>query len=67
VITGHFKAPNQSGELDGSINGHHIVFRTKTSNPLTFRGQVQGDTMTGNFHIHGNEGEFHAVRTGPPK
>ena len=60
AITGHFKGPNQSGGLDGSINGHHIVFRTKTKHPLTFRGQVQGDTMTGNFHVMGKEGEFHA-------
>jgi hypothetical protein len=63
AITGHFKGPNQSGGLDGSINGHHIVFRTKTKHPLTFRGQVQGDTMTGNFHVMGKEGEFHAERT----
>ena len=63
AITGHFKGPNQSGGLDGSINGHHIVFRTKTKHPLTFRGQVQGDTMTGNYHVMGKEGEFHAERT----
>lgn len=63
AITGHFKGPNQSGGLDGSINGHHIVFRTKTKHPLTFRGQVQGDTMEGNFHIMGKEGEFHAERS----
>ncbi len=63
-ITGHFKGPNQSGGLDGSVNGHHIVFRTKTRNPLTFRGQVEGDTMTGNYHVMGKEGEFHAERTG---
>jgi hypothetical protein len=63
AITGHFKGPNQSGGLDGSINGHHIVFRTKTKHPLTFRGQVQGDTMEGNFHVMGKEGQFHAART----
>ena len=62
-ITGHFKGPNQSGGLDGSVNGHHILFRTKTKHPLTFRGQVQGDTMEGNFHVMGKEGEFHAERT----
>jgi hypothetical protein len=28
-ITGHFKGPNQSGGLEGSVNGHHIVFRTQ--------------------------------------
>lgn len=64
VITGHFKGPNQSGGLEGSINNHHIVFRTKTRHPLTFRGRVDGDTMEGNFHIKGREGFFHAERTG---
>lgn len=63
AITGHFKGPYQSGGLDGSLNGHHIVFRTKTRHPLTFRGQVEGDTMQGNFHVMGKEGEFHAERT----
>ncbi|HUN90095.1 MAG TPA: hypothetical protein VMU28_14950 [Terriglobales bacterium] len=63
AITGHFKGPNQSGGLEGSVNGHHIVFRTKTKHPLTFRGQVQGNTMEGNFHVMGKEGQFHAERT----
>ena len=27
----------------------------------TFRGQVDGDTMTANYHVMGKEGEFHAV------
>ena len=31
------RRPNQSGGLEGSMNGHHIVFRTKTKHPLTFR------------------------------
>src|SRR5271165_5536573 len=64
-ITGHFKGPNQSGGLQGSVNGHHIMFRTKTKHPLTFRGQVEGDTMQGNYHVMGKEGEFHAERTSP--
>jgi len=63
-LTGHFKGPDQSGGLQGSVNGHHIVFRTKTRHPLTFRGQVEGDTMTGTYHVMGKEGEFHAERTG---
>jgi len=62
-ITGHFKGPDQSGGLQGSVNGHHIVFRNKTRHPLTFRGQVEGDTMQGNYHVMGKEGEFHAERT----
>ena len=62
-ISGHFKGPNQSGGLEGSVNGHHIVFHTKTRNVLTFRGQVEGNTMTGNFGVNGKHGEFHAERT----
>ena len=38
-ITGHFKRPNQSGGLEGSVNGHHIVFRTETKHRLTLRGK----------------------------
>jgi len=62
-ITGHFKGPDQSGGLEGSVNGHHIVFRTKTRHPLTFRGRVEGDAMQGTYHVMGKEGEFHAERT----
>ncbi|HEX8801864.1 MAG TPA: hypothetical protein VF772_24795 [Terriglobales bacterium] len=62
-ITGHFKGPNQSGGIEGSVNGHHIVFRTKTKHPLTFRGQADGDTIAGIYHLMGKEGEFHAERT----
>jgi hypothetical protein len=64
AITGRFKGPNQSGGLEGSVNGHHIVFRTKTRHPLTFRGRVEGDTMQGTDRVLGKEGEFHAARTG---
>ena len=38
-LTGHFKGPNQSGGIEGTINVHHIVFRTKTRKVLTFRGK----------------------------
>ena len=29
----------------------------------TFRGQVDPDTMTGNHHVMGKEGEFHVEST----
>lgn len=64
-ITGHFKGPYQSGGLEGTVNGRHIVFHTKTRTVLNFGGQVTGDTMEGNFHVRGKEGQWHAVRTGP--
>ena len=63
TITGHFKGPNQSGGLQGTVNNHHIFFRTKTREPLGFRGQVNGDTIEGTFHTRRGTGQFHAVRT----
>ena len=62
TITGHFKGPNQSGGLEGTVNGHHIFFRTKTRQPLGFRGMVKGDTIEGTFHTRRGTGEFHAYR-----
>ena len=38
VISGHFKGPNQSGGVEGTIDIQHLVVRTKTRDVLTFRG-----------------------------
>jgi hypothetical protein len=65
TLSGKFKGPNQSGGLEGTINGKHIFIRTKTRNPLTFRGVVDGDTIQGMFHVRGRQGEWHAYRTSP--
>jgi hypothetical protein len=62
-LTGHFKGPNQSGGLEGTINVHHIVFRTKTRNVLTFRGRVDGDKMSGEYGFRGEHGEWQAEHT----
>ncbi len=61
-LSGHFKGPNQSGGIQGSIHVHHIEFSTKTRNVLTFRGQVDGDRMHGMYGIHGRHAEWEAVR-----
>ena len=61
-LTGHFKGPNQSGGIEGVVNVHHIEFSTKTRNVLTFRGQVDGDHMSGMYGIHGRHAEWRAVR-----
>jgi hypothetical protein len=63
VLSGHFKGPHQSGGIEGTINVHHIVFRTKTRDVLTFRGKVEGNKMSGNFGNRGRHGEWEAVRT----
>jgi len=64
TITGHFKGPNQSGSLEGTINEQHIVFRTKTRWVFVFRGRVDGNTMQGTFHDRRGTGEWQAVRSG---
>jgi hypothetical protein len=72
TIKGHFKGPNQSGGVEGSINEQHLVVRTKTRQPLVFRGRidgqridgvVQGSTYTGTFHDRGGTGTFQGQRT----
>jgi hypothetical protein len=71
VITGHFKGPNQSGGVEGTIDRQHLVVRTKTREVLTFRGRVegprvegvvQGNTFNGTFHDRGGTGSFQGVR-----
>ena len=58
-IKGHFKGPYQSGGVQGTIDGHHLVVRTETRGELVFRGRVdgpkvegvvQGNTFNGTFH-----------------
>jgi hypothetical protein len=72
TIKGHFKGPNQSGGVEGTINGQHLVVRTKTRNVLVFRGRidgprsngvVQGNTFNGTFHDRGGTGSFQGQRT----
>ncbi len=70
-IKGHFKGPNQSGGVEGTINGQHLVVRTKTREVLVFRGRidgprvdgiVQGSTFNGKFHDRGGTGTFQGQR-----
>jgi hypothetical protein len=72
VITGHFKGPNQSGGVEGTIDEQHLVVHTKTRDVLTFRGRVegprvegavQGTTFNGTFHDRGGTGSFQGQRT----
>jgi hypothetical protein len=64
-LSGKFQGPNQQGGIEGTIERHHIEFHTKTKNVLTFRGQVNGDTITGTYGLHGRHAPFKAVRTSP--
>jgi hypothetical protein len=62
ILTGHFKGPYQSGGIEGTMNLRHIVFRTKTRNVLTFRGMVDGNTMEGDYGVHGQQGTWQGRR-----
>jgi len=71
-IKGHFKGPNQSGGVEGTIDVRHLVVRTKTNNVLVFRGRVDGpivngviqaQSFNGTFHDRGGTGTFQGQRT----
>lgn len=70
-IKGHFKGPNQSGGVEGTINVRHLVVRTKTNIVLVFRGRVDGplvngviqaQSFNGTFHDRGGTGTFQGQR-----
>lgn len=62
-LSGHFKGPNQSGGIQGTIEGNHIVFHTKTRQVLNFRGRVEGDSIKGTWGTRGIPGTWEARRT----
>jgi hypothetical protein len=63
MLSGHFKGPFQSGGLEGTVNGNHIAFRTKTRNVFHFRGRVNGDQIEGTFNTRGMSGTWEARRS----
>ncbi|HUI50967.1 MAG TPA: hypothetical protein VLT90_03805 [Terriglobales bacterium] len=63
TLSGHFKGPNQSGGIEGTINEQHIVVRTKTRWVFVFRGRVEGNSIQGTFHDRRGTGEWQAVRS----
>ena len=62
-ITGHFDGPNQSGPIEGVVNGHRVRFSTVTKNVLHFGGEIFGDTMNGSVGIRGRRSSWEAIRT----
>lgn len=68
-LTGYFEGPDQSGPINGEVNGHHIHFITATRNPMNFRGEVIDNTITGTWILHGRHAQWQAQRepeTGAP-
>jgi Protein of unknown function (DUF3300) len=62
-ISGYFEGEFQAGPINGEVTGNHIHFITATRNPLNFRGQIFGNTITGDYLFHGNRAPWQAVRT----
>src|ERR1700678_2837276 len=58
-IKGHFKGPNQSGSVTGTINMQHLVVRTNTRQPLVFRGRIEGPRVNGAVQGSTFSGTFH--------
>jgi hypothetical protein len=61
-VTGYFEGPNQSGPIQGEVNGHHIRFDTVTRTVLHFRGEIFGDSMSGMCGVRGRQAPWQAVR-----
>jgi hypothetical protein len=61
-IWGQFEGPNQSGPIHGFVNGHHIEFDTQTRTVLHFRGQINGNGMSGLYGIRGQHAQWSATR-----
>ena len=61
-LTGYFEGPDQSGPIQGQVNGHHIRFSTVTRNVLNFWGQVSGNEMSGTYGLHGKHAPWQALR-----
>ncbi len=63
IITGRFKGPNQSGKIQGWVNGNHFEISTDTRTVLTFRGDLQNNMLNGLYGINGRHAEFRGERT----
>ncbi|MGA9988902.1 MAG: DUF3300 domain-containing protein [Terriglobales bacterium] len=61
-LTGYFEGPDQSGPIQGEVNGHHVRFNTVTRTVIHFRGEIFGDSMSGEFGIRGRHAPWQAVR-----
>lgn len=61
-ITGTFKGPRQSGNLEGTVDGNKMKFHVNTRVPLAYTGTVDGDSMKGTMTGRGRTGDFTGTR-----
>jgi len=62
-ISGYFEGPNQSGPIQGEVTGNRIHFVTVTRTILNFHGEIFGNTIAGNYILHGRQAPWQAVRS----
>jgi Protein of unknown function (DUF3300) len=62
-ISGYFEGPYQSGPIQGEVNGNRIHFVTVTRNILNFHGEIFGNSIAGNYILHGRQAPWQAVRS----
>ena len=46
-LSGTYKGPYQTGQIEGTVDGNAIKFRLTGKYPMLFKGDVTGDTMSG--------------------
>jgi hypothetical protein len=61
-ITGTFKGPRQSGNIDCTVDGNNIKFHVTARIPLDYLGTVSGDAMKGTMSGRGQNGDWTAQR-----
>jgi hypothetical protein len=61
-ITGTFKGPRQSGQLEGTVDGNNIAFHVATRVHLDYKGTVDGSTMKGTLMGNGKTADWTATR-----
>jgi Protein of unknown function (DUF3300) len=62
-LTGYFEGPDQAGPIQGEVKGNFVRFSTVTRTILNFHGHIYGDSMSGDYGIHGKQAPWQAVRT----
>ena len=61
-LSGKFIGVHQSGGIEGTVNGKHVIIKTKTRFPMTFRGVYENNVFHGELINPRGTGEFQAQR-----
>ncbi len=61
-ITGYFEGPDQSGPIQGRVNGHHIDFSTVTRTVSLFADRSMATTCRATMEFTAKHAPWQAVR-----